>query len=457
MSSIEVPGHQALPGTTRHLSQVPREALFSALFLAGAIGVFSMWAHDTAPVRSAGEWLVALGRVTGLEGTYAALVVVLLLARVWWLEKLIGMDRAFWWHRWLGQATVLLLVAHACLIVWGYSVSFHAGFLHETKSVVLDLPDMLAATVALALFIVVGVVSVRYVRRRLKYQTWYFIHLYLYVAIALSFAHQFSTGADFASHPLNREIWVAMYAVVFALLLWYRVAVPLRSSLRHRLSVGDVIREADGTVSVYITGQHLSRLRAEPGQFFIWRFLTAEGWWQAHPFSLSAPPDDSSLRLTIRSSGDFTREIGSLRAGSRVIAEGPFGSFTARRRRRGKVLLVAAGAGIAPIRALFETLPCAGNGLTLLYRVSDESSLALREELDEIAARRGARVLYLVGNRAERPEVVDHGALEALVGDDLAQYDAYLCGPRGFMEAVRNALLKAGVPTRRIHRELFET
>ena len=60
-------------------------------------------------------------------------------------------------------------------------------------------------------------------RRRVSYQTWYFVHLYTYMALALSFAHQFSTGVDFATHPLNRAIWIVMYASVAALLLGYRV------------------------------------------------------------------------------------------------------------------------------------------------------------------------------------------------------------------------------------------
>jgi ferredoxin-NADP reductase len=41
-------------------------------------------------------------------------------------------------------------------------------------------------------------------------------------------------------------------------------------------------------VSIAVEGRHLTELRAEPGQFFRWRFLSPDTWRTAHPFSLSA-------------------------------------------------------------------------------------------------------------------------------------------------------------------------
>jgi len=122
------------------------------------------------------------------------------------------MDRLAVWHRRNGQYSVSLLVAHAVLIIWGYAVTAHEGLIRETTSVVLSYTDMLAATVGLGLLILIGVVSARAVRQRVSYQAWYFIHLYAYIALALSFAHQFATGADFATHPVNRAAWIALYA-----------------------------------------------------------------------------------------------------------------------------------------------------------------------------------------------------------------------------------------------------
>jgi ferredoxin-NADP reductase len=218
--------------------------------------------------------------------------------------------------------------------------------------------------------------------------------------------------------------------------------------------VDEVVAENNSSVSVYVAGRNLPALRAEPGQFFIWRFLTKDGWWEAHPFSVSAPPGDR-IRMTVKAVGDFTSRVGSLQPGTRVIAEGPFGAFTARRRRHRRVVLVAAGAGIAPIRALFEAMDGNPGEVSLIYRASDESQLALRDEIDAIAAQRGAWVEYCVGSRTDAP-VLDESTVSDLVGQKPEDVDVYICGPEGFTAAAVDVFLAAGVRSSQVHHERFE-
>ncbi len=423
----------------------------------GAAGVIFMWWHDTAPasVQGLGPWLTAGGRVTGLVGTYLIVVEVLLMGRVPWLDRMIGMDRLAVWHRRNGEYAICLLLAHAVLTIWGYAVTAHQNVVKETTSVVLSYPDMLAATVGLGLLVAVAVLSARAVRRRVSYQTWYFVHLYTYLALALSFAHQFNTGVDFATHPLNRAIWIALYGVVAALLIAYRVGKPLVNMARHRFVVVGTVSEGPGLTSVYVSGRRLHELDAEAGQFFLWRFLTREGWWQAHPFSLSAAPNGRWLRLTAKTLGDHSAGLSRLRPGTKVMLEGPYGSFTSGRRRRRKVLLIGAGVGITPLRALFELFTVPGSDVALIYRASAPTELALQPEIDEIAARRNARVFYLVGSRDKHPEYLTPAHLRLLVRD-VRQRDVYVCGPPGFTEMVSASLGDLGVPSRHVHTESFE-
>ncbi len=429
----------------------------ACLVALGAAAVVYMWWHDTAPadVQGAGAWLTAAGRVTGLVGTYLVVVEVLLMARVPWLDRLIGMDRLAVWHRRNGEYAISLLVAHALLIIWGYAVTAHQGVVGEAKTVVLSYPDMLAATVGLGLLVLVGVLSARALRRRVAYHTWYFVHLYVYIALALSFAHQFATGVDFATHPLNRLLWGLMYAVVAALLIGYRVAAPLAKMARHRFVVAATVPEGPGVVSVYVTGRDLGRLRAEAGQFFMWRFLTPDGWWQAHPFSLSAAPNGNWLRLTAKALGDHSASLAHVRPGTKVILEGPYGAFTRHRRRKRKVLMVGAGIGITPLRSLMEALPARPGDLTLIYRASGASQVALRAELDQLAARRQAQVHYLLGPRWQHPEYLSPGHLARLC-PDIAKRDVFVCGPAGFTQAVSESLRRLKVPARQVHTESFE-
>ena len=119
----------------------------------------------------------------------------------------------------------------------------------------------------------VAVTSIRYARRRLAYETWYGLHLYAYLGIALAFLHQVTMGSDLVADPLALWYWVALYVVTFGLLVLFRVLAPIRRSLRHRLRVVNVVRETPDVVSIYLAGRHLEQLPVRAGQFFQVRFL----------------------------------------------------------------------------------------------------------------------------------------------------------------------------------------
>jgi ferredoxin-NADP reductase len=108
------------------------------------------------------------------------------------------------------------------------------------------------------------------------------------------------------------------------------------------------------------------------------------------------------------------------------------------------------------VRALFETIPAGPGDLTLLYRASRDRDVVFRDELERIARRRGARLGFAVGRRAELG--YDPLSAEHLAADipDLGDHDVYVCGPDGMMTSVIRALRSAGVPRRQIHHESFE-
>jgi ferredoxin-NADP reductase len=136
--------------------------------------------------------------------------------------------------------------------------------------------------------------------------------------------------------------------------LVFRLGLPGWRSAYHRLRVLAVVPEAPGVVSVLIRGHRLDRLPARAGQFFLWRFLDGPGWTRANPYSLSAQPSRDQLRLTVQAVGDGSNRVSRLKPGTRVLIEGPYGALTSERRRNRRVLLIAAGVGITPMRALLE-------------------------------------------------------------------------------------------------------
>jgi predicted ferric reductase len=427
-----------------------------ALIYAGAAASIALWWHNTPAIHGLGDWLTNAGRITGLLAGYGVVVLVALMARIPPLERGIGADRLARWHSKGGRYTVSLVIAHGLLIVWGYAISAHTNVVGQTKTLLTSYPDVLAATVAGLLLVGVGITSARAARRRLRYETWYYLHFYTYLAVALAFSHQFSTGAEFMDNLWARVLWGAMYAGVGAAILWYRFVTPVRQAFRHQLRVLSVYPEGPGVVSVVLGGRHLDELQAESGQFFRWRFLCRGLWWTSSPYSLSAGPRPDRLRITVKDLGDHSAALAGVRPGTRVIAEGPYGAVTAALRRRRKVLLIGGGIGITPVRALFETIPAEPGDLTLLYRASRESDLVFRDELERIAHRRGARLGFLTGRRTELG--YDPLSAQVLTANipDLADHDVYVCGPDGMMASVLRALRTAGVPRRQVHHESFE-
>jgi predicted ferric reductase len=420
----------------------------------GALGVVYLWWSDTPAVSNFGEWVTNAGRVLGLLAGYGVVVLVALMARLPPLDRGVGTDRLARWHAMGGRYIISLITAHALLIIWGYAITAHTNVVSQAVTLVLDYPDVLMATVAAFLLIGVGIVSARAARKRMRYETWYYLHFYTYVAIALAFSHQFAVGADFVANQPARVGWSVLYATVGAAVLWYRVIRPLRRAARHQFRVVSLAAEAPGVVSVHIGGRYLDELHAEPGQFFRWRFLTRGRWWSANPYSLSAMPRPDLMRITVKEHGDHSGGVRHLRPGTRVIAEGPYGSFSAATVRAGRqVLLLAGGVGITPLRAMFAAIP---GDVTLVYRASEPSDVVFHRELEAIAQARGARVHYLIGSRAQLGgDPLSARRLAELV-PGLHRCEVYVCGPGGMTETAVAELRAAGVPRSRIHYESFE-
>ncbi|MFB7664488.1 ferric reductase-like transmembrane domain-containing protein [Kitasatospora sp. NPDC056138] len=439
------------PRCSAWLRQLPDEALPAAVLAAiaiGGLGVLALWWRDTPWISGASEWLTEAGRITGLLAGYAAPVLLLLMARIPLLERELGADRLARWHAAGGRYLVGLVSAHVVTVSYGYALTDGRGLIGEEVEIVFHFPEMIKATLGTLLLLGTGALSARAARRRLRHETWYYLHLAGYLAVALGFGHQLATGASLGGGP-GRAAWYALYLGTAALIGWYRLAVPHLRDRRHRLRVAEVRPEGPGVVSVFLTGERLAELGAESGQFFRLQFQAPGLRWAANPYSLSAPPQHGFLRFTVKNLGDHSAAVAGLRPGTRVRAEGPYGAFTARRRRGRRVLLLGVGVGITPLRALFETLP---GEPVLVQRARRSEDLLFRAELAAVARARGARYHELLGSREQ---VGDLGSALRRLVPDLAGHEVYLCGPDALtVEAVRS-LRAAGVRRSRIHHESF--
>ena len=311
---------------------------------------------------------------------------------------------------------------------------------------------MITAIAGLALLVAVVVSSVVIVRRRLRYETWYFVHLYAYAAIALAFSHQLATGTASSANPAARTYWTGLYVATLA----RDRRLPARRAARAQRAppAARRARRRGGA------GRRLGRDRrrrarpagARTGQFFLWRFLTRDRWWEAHPFSLSAAPDGRRLRITVKGVGDYTARLRAMPAGTRVIAEGPFG--------RSRPPPGAARACADRRRDRDHADPRAAGGhagrsgdIAVVYRALRGEDVILRAELDELAGAAASSCTTSSATTA-RATLLSPEHLSALV-PDIAGRDVYVCGPPGMTEATRAALARSGVSRRHVVTERF--
>lgn len=392
-----------------------------------------------------------VGSLTGMVGAYLALVMVVLVSRIGPFERSVGQDKIVRWHQRLAIWPLTLLTVHAVAITLGYAQATKTGFLGEIGPLVSGYTGVLAATVALGLMLAAGIFSIRAIRARLRRETWWVLHLYMYIALALAIAHVIALGPSFVNHPVTKVVWVVIWLATAGTAIAYRLLLPLVRSFRHRLEVIELRPEAPGVISVICRGRELDQLPVAGGQFCFWRFLAPNMWWQAHPYSISALPHESELRLTVKAVGDHSTAVGQLRPGTKVAFEGPYGAFRAEHSQRRPVVLLAAGIGVTSVRSLLEDLPRSSKPVVVL-RASQEGELALLDEIEELVRRRKGRVVTLIGSRQEH--ALDAARLCQLV-PDLQSREAYVCGPSEFVVDVTSVLLDAAVPQKQIHHEAY--
>jgi len=405
--------------------------------------------------------VTSVGIVAGLIGTDLILIMLVLAARLPVIDRVFGHDRAMATHRKLGKPAVYLILAHAILLITGYGMSSGLNPIAELVPM-WNTPDMPLAFIGTGLLLAVVVTSLVAVRRKFKYEFWYFIHLLSYAAVLTALPHQLSVGGMLAVGTGQRVYWIALYVVALGSIAAFRFIEPAVKSLQHSIRVTRVESLGSGIASIHMSGRGLRSLGSSGGQYFIWRFWTGKTWWHSHPISLSAAPTDTSVRITVRALGDGTTRLGKLPRGTRVSIEGPYGIFTDAGRTAPKLAIVVAGIGVTPVRAMLEDAELLPGETTIVLRGSTPEENYLWDEIDQLAADRGAHCYVSVGPRAQRAHSwlsardVDRNVSLKSIFPDLAHSDLYICGPQSWTDAVIADAKASGLPAHQIHTERFD-
>ena len=436
----------------------PRPSRLIDTDLAAALTVFAvcivgLWIRHGGIAALSNGWIdgwASLSRLTGLLASAFAVLGVVLAGRPASLERLYGMDRLFVWHRVLGDVMGILLALHVATGTAGWIA--HSGLSKTLGDLIGGEPYMGLATVGSIIVGLVVVSSLKSLRRRISYETWYLVHLSVYFGFAVSYGHQIVLGTDMSDDQVARWFWAALHIAAVGVVVWGRWGRLVVSCLRP-LRVVESRQVAPGVTALSLGGANIGRFRAASGQFAYLRPMRRGMWFKSHPFSLSAAPTRGAMRFTIKDLGTGSAATMGLPVGSRVAVEGPYGVTTSDVFHERKALFIIGGVGVTPARAMLEDLP-RGSDPIVLYRARKPSELVHVDELRALTERIGGQVLTLVGPTSALADRDPFGParLTSLI-PQLTDRIAVVCGPERLVHAARAGLRAAGMPDQQIHYE----
>ncbi len=362
-----------------------------------------------------------------------------------------GLDRAVRFHRVLGPSAILLLIAHVvflALVEFQNSGSLGNVFIpfwsQSTRSI-----DILAFY---ALLLLGGLAY----DRRMKYERWLFVHRLtglVFLGGALHGAMEPGTIADF--EPLRTWIVILMLAGGASWL--YRVVLFNRLGPRYPYRLETVVSRGSNIIDLIMRPVE-RRMMYEPGTFAFLRIPTMEGQQkELHPFSISSSPVERDLRFSIRTIGDFTRRLPSLKSGTHLEVYGPFGGFTAHRFAPFRRLVcIGAGIGITPFLGMlaFELSNHDFRRIWLYYVVRNDQDAVYDSEIRESYLEAESYIDYVLWQTAHRGRIT-----AAQIASDIAPLDDYavmLCGQLRFVSDLARQFRALGIPRDRIISEEFE-
>ena len=430
---------------------------FSAF--ASLLLVFFFWWDSSGQLFTEGftSALLAMGRLYGLLAVYFVLWQFLLAGRMSLLETTFGLDTLSRIHQKNGKVAITFILLHPIFIILSYSMAGKISLWSQIVEFVTQYEDMLQAIIAVGLFVTVVCTSVYIARKHLRYETWYFVHLLTYLAVLLAYGHQLELGGDFVGNTLFTLYWYFLYAIVFGSLFFFRFFLPVYRTWKHGFYVSEIVQETKNTVSYYIEGKDMKGFGVKGGQFMIFRFLSKGLWHEAHPFSLSALNNGKRIRITAKKAGDFTHKLPGIKPGTKVVIDGPYGIFTSKSAVTDKILFLAGGVGITPIRSLIEEMGPLKKDMILLYQNKSEDEIVFRKEIDALASKFNVKMIHIISNdlnfKGEHGEISE-GRIQKFAPDFLER-DIYFCGSPVFLHKTMHLLKALKVQKSLMHYEQF--
>ncbi len=445
-------GYHIIPAVRRRLFTI---AMGIAVIVAVCFMALLPWKYPSSSLLykfGLDRALLLTGKSAGIAIALLLVIQMVLVARIGWIERRISQNGLITLHRYLGTFIVILTLIHPLLVFAP----------EDLKSIPVSAeywPEIVGAVLMLG-FLSVAVFSVSRSFAGLPHHLWKTAHrLTAPILMTGLTVHVLFVNDGYVS---GSPRYVLLSCAILFGLLWLRIMVrPFMKNPPYKV----VSVTPAGRDSVTLTMEPLNNapLSHAPGQFAYLRIRSEALSGEEHPFTLTSAPDNpDSLSVTIRSTGDWTRNIGQVKSGDTVYVQGPYGLFSPGAYPDWQHLIfIAGGVGITPMLSMLRFFDRTDEQrrVSLLWANQTRAHIVHGDEIADIARRRPNITIHHFFSREPEADTGPGPLTIERIGETIGPFQhgklVLLCGPEGFMKKRKNELQKLGYPKKALKTEIF--
>jgi predicted ferric reductase len=368
-----------------------------------------------------------------------------------------GIDLIYYFHRHLALLALALVLAHYLILRAFYPAALEPLDPRHAPG------HMSAGRLALALFVLVSLLSLARRALRLEYDFWRLTHALLAtLALALALWHLAGSG-HYLDRPWKQALWAAYGAFWLGLIGYVRLVRPWRLA-RSPWRVTGVRPERGRVWTLSLAPPPGQALHFSPGQFAWLSLRNSPFAMKEHPFSIASSAERGpGIELSIKALGDFSAGIRDVAVGETAWVDAPYGTFGIDRHPQAPgYVLIAGGIGIAPLLSMLRTLADRADRrpLWLFYGNRVWERVAFREELEPLAAMLDLKLVQVLleppADWVGEQGYITTEVLARHLPAERADFEYLICGPTPMTVRVERSLAELGVPAARVHSEIFD-
>lgn len=385
------------------------------------------------------------GEVIGSNNIVLMACSLFLSTRPKWAEKYFGgLDKMYITHRHTGTAALLLIFVHVLTV----PISTTGWRLGNYLAVI-----AFAGIVSIALITLAPRIPFLSRLAGSDYDDWKKLKRWIGIFFILAFFHSLTLG-DHALDARTAITWTMIFFIIGTVSYLYTEIFGgiFKKFLPYKVEAVKHPNNSSTEVTLRAKKKPIKKQRA--GQFLFVRFPGDKALNESHPFTISSAPAEEVLRLTIKASGNFTRELfATLREDTDAVIEGAYGMFDYKTGGQ-KQIWIAGGIGLTPFLSFIRDMDGGlAHDVDFYYTVRHPEEALFLDEIRDADERNPRLKTHIRFSATEGSLTIDH-ILKNIHGD-VKDYHVYLCGPLPMIQAFEKKLLALGLPKGRIHFEEF--